>query len=180
MILSNLPIILAERKLKITDVYKATGIARSTLTSLYYGKGEGVKFETLDVLCTFLKVSPGELLLHYPITLTILETTEPKFIHGEDEYSGSISISVDLKTKGVSYKEIVLSQGTVHLNNKEKLIPRFFVELKYPTILFQAYEEMPTIFQTAFTGSILDKMYELFSVTVDDVILESVNILEEK
>ena len=63
MIVSKLSQILRRKKLKLIDVIRATGITRPTLTSLYYGKGTGINFDTMDKLCRFLNVTPGELLV---------------------------------------------------------------------------------------------------------------------
>lgn len=59
MILCNLPVLLAERKLRISKVTADTGISRTTLTAMYYGTGVGVQFETLDKLCIYLGVEPS-------------------------------------------------------------------------------------------------------------------------
>lgn len=54
--------LLGERKLKISKVAKDTGISRTTLTNLYYGKTKGVTFAVLEKLCTYFGCSPGDLL----------------------------------------------------------------------------------------------------------------------
>lgn len=59
----DLRVVLAKRKLKISEVAKATGISRTTLTALYYEKSQGIKFETLETLCKFLKCPVEELLI---------------------------------------------------------------------------------------------------------------------
>lgn len=61
MIVCKLSEILGKKKLKIADVVRDTGITRPTLTSLYYEKGKGINFDTLDKLCKCLSVTPGEL-----------------------------------------------------------------------------------------------------------------------
>ena len=53
--------ILGKRKLKISDVIRNTGITRPTLTSLYYDSGDGINYETLDKICEYLQIQPGEL-----------------------------------------------------------------------------------------------------------------------
>ena len=60
MLESNLKVLLAERDLKISKVSKDTGISRTTLTALCYGHSEGIKFDTLDTLCKYLKITPGD------------------------------------------------------------------------------------------------------------------------
>ena len=63
MIHCNLNVLMAQRNLKITDVHNATGLSRTTLTSLAYGHAKGIQFDTLSTLCDCLQVSPYELLL---------------------------------------------------------------------------------------------------------------------
>ena len=67
MIHCNLNVLMAQRNLKITDVHKATGLSRTTLTSLAYGHAKGIQFDTLSTLCDYLQVSPSELLLDRPV-----------------------------------------------------------------------------------------------------------------
>lgn len=62
MIKSNLSILLAKQKLKISDVSRETGISRTTLTALYYEHGKGVQFETLRILCNYFKCNVGDIL----------------------------------------------------------------------------------------------------------------------
>lgn len=62
MIKSNLPVLLASRLLRMSDVIRDTGISRPTLTNLYYGNGKGINYDTLNKLCAYLDVTPGELL----------------------------------------------------------------------------------------------------------------------
>ncbi len=63
MIISNLPVVMAQHRIRtLQELHRRTGIARSTLTSLYYGKGEAVRFSTLETLCGFFNVGVGDLL----------------------------------------------------------------------------------------------------------------------
>ena len=54
--------LLGERKLKISDVARDTGINRGTLTRLYYETAERVELEVLDLLCTYFDVDLPQLL----------------------------------------------------------------------------------------------------------------------
>lgn len=60
MLKSNLAVLMAERGLKIVDVYKQTGISKTTLMALSDNKSKGVQFETIDKLCNFFEVTPKE------------------------------------------------------------------------------------------------------------------------
>lgn len=51
-----------ERKLKISDVTRYTGINRGTLTRLYHETAERVKLEVLDQLCTYFEIDLPELI----------------------------------------------------------------------------------------------------------------------
>ena len=71
MIKSNLAIIMAEKKIKISELSRKTGISRVTLTSLYYNNSGGIQFDTLNNLCNFFNVKPGDLLLYFPFDYKI-------------------------------------------------------------------------------------------------------------
>lgn len=65
VIKSRLPIIMAERGIRtIADLSRRTGISRTALTTLYYGAGKGVSWETIETLCGFLNVGVGDLLVY--------------------------------------------------------------------------------------------------------------------
>lgn len=62
VIKSKLPIIMAKNGIRtIEDLRERTGISRTTLTAIYYGKGKGVQFQTLGKLCKVLKVDVGDI-----------------------------------------------------------------------------------------------------------------------
>lgn len=73
MLQCNLSVLLAERNLKITKVCNDTGISRTTLTYLVNNYSKGIQYDTLNTLCTYLHVSPGELFLFVPIDINILD-----------------------------------------------------------------------------------------------------------
>jgi putative transcriptional regulator len=62
MIRCNFARLLGERKLKISDVSRETGLNRGTLTRLYYETAERVELDVLDTLCTYFKIDLPELL----------------------------------------------------------------------------------------------------------------------
>lgn len=59
MIRNRLSVLLAERGLKITKVAKDTGISRNTITSTAQNDGKMIQLETINTLCTYLGVNPG-------------------------------------------------------------------------------------------------------------------------
>ncbi len=54
--------LLGERKLKISDVARDTGINRGTLTRMYYETAERIELEVLDQLCEYFQIDLPELL----------------------------------------------------------------------------------------------------------------------
>ena len=71
MVISNLPVLLAERGLSITKVFEDTKISRTTLTALVKGKASGVHFDTVNTLCRYLRVDPGQLFLFAPLDIEL-------------------------------------------------------------------------------------------------------------
>jgi len=61
MIKCNLSRILGEKKLKISDVSRDTGINRGTLTRLYQETAERIDIDVMDQLCAYLDCEVGQL-----------------------------------------------------------------------------------------------------------------------
>jgi putative transcriptional regulator len=66
MIRCHLGRLLGERKLKISDVARDTGINRGTLTRLYQETAERVDLDAIDQLCLYLQVSVADILEYIP------------------------------------------------------------------------------------------------------------------
>ncbi len=58
--------LLGERRLRASEVARKTGINKNTLSSLYNEKVSGIRFDTLERLCKFLKCSIDELIEYIP------------------------------------------------------------------------------------------------------------------
>jgi putative transcriptional regulator len=58
--------LMGERKLKIADVARDTGLHRNTVTLLYDETAARVDVDAIDKLCAYFKVSVGELFEHLP------------------------------------------------------------------------------------------------------------------
>ena len=61
MIDNNFSTILGKKLLKMSEVSKATGISRVTLSSIYNRKAKGITFEVLDKLCEYLECQPSDI-----------------------------------------------------------------------------------------------------------------------
>ncbi len=66
MIKCHLSRLLGERRLKISDVARDTGINRGTLTRLYHETEERVDLSVISDLCDYLEISVCELLENIP------------------------------------------------------------------------------------------------------------------
>lgn len=62
MIKCHLSRLMGERKLKIADVARETGLHRNTITLLYDEKAARVDLETLERLCELFECHVGDLL----------------------------------------------------------------------------------------------------------------------
>lgn len=63
-IIVNLDVMLARRKVKSKVLATAVGITESNLSLLKSGHVKGVRFSTLDAICTYLNCQPGDILEH--------------------------------------------------------------------------------------------------------------------
>ena len=63
MITCRLSTILGAKRIKVSDVCRATGIARATLDRYYYDRVKSFDREVLGKLCQFLEAKPGDLLV---------------------------------------------------------------------------------------------------------------------
>jgi len=66
LIKCHLSRLMGERKLKIIDVARETGLHRNTVTLLYNETAARVDLEAIDKLCGFFSVTIGELFERLP------------------------------------------------------------------------------------------------------------------
>ena len=62
MIVVNLDVMLAKRKVKSKDLAQAVGITEQNISLIKTGKIKGLRLATLDAICRFLECQPGDLL----------------------------------------------------------------------------------------------------------------------
>jgi putative transcriptional regulator len=68
MIKCHLSRLLGERKLKIADLVRETGINRGTATRLYFETAERVELEVIDKLCKYFQCTISDLFEFLPDT----------------------------------------------------------------------------------------------------------------
>ena len=62
MIVFNIDIMLARRKMTLTELSEKVGITMANLSILKTGKARAVRVDTLNKLCAALQCQPGDLL----------------------------------------------------------------------------------------------------------------------
>ena len=62
MIRIRLDYVLLDKRMKLTDVAEATGIALNNLSILKTNKARAIRFSTLNALCKALNCTPADLI----------------------------------------------------------------------------------------------------------------------
>ena len=61
-IVVNLDVMLAKRKMSLTQLSKKAGITISNMSILKSGKAKAIRFSTLEEICKILECQPGDIL----------------------------------------------------------------------------------------------------------------------
>ena len=61
-IVVNIDVMLAERKMSVTELSEKVGITMANLSILKNGKAKAVRFSTLEAICQALNCQPGDIL----------------------------------------------------------------------------------------------------------------------
>lgn len=72
MIVVNLDVVMAQRKIGLTELASKVDITMANLSILKNNKAKAVRFTTLDAICKALNCQPGDIL---------------EFVEGEEEQS---------------------------------------------------------------------------------------------
>lgn len=65
-IIVNLDIMLAKRKMSLTELSEKVGITMSNLSILKKSKAKAIRFSTLESICKVLSCQPGDILEYRP------------------------------------------------------------------------------------------------------------------
>lgn len=61
-IIINIDVMLARRKMSVTELTEKVGITMANLSILKNGKAKAVRFSTLEAICEALECQPGDIL----------------------------------------------------------------------------------------------------------------------
>lgn len=65
-IIVNLDVMLAKRKMQLTELSEKVGITLSNLSILKTGKAKAIRFSTLEMICEILECQPADILEYIP------------------------------------------------------------------------------------------------------------------
>ena len=66
MIILNLDVMLAKRKMRSNELADRIGITQANLSILKTGKAKAIRLSTLDAICGELQCTPGDILEYKP------------------------------------------------------------------------------------------------------------------
>jgi putative transcriptional regulator len=61
-IIINIDVMLAKRKMSVTELTEKVGITMANISILKNGKARAIRFSTLEAICKALECQPGEIL----------------------------------------------------------------------------------------------------------------------
>jgi putative transcriptional regulator len=61
-IIINIDVMLAKRKMSVTELTEKVGITMANLSILKNGKAKAIRFSTLEAICKALDCQPGDIL----------------------------------------------------------------------------------------------------------------------
>ena len=65
-ILINLDVMLAKRKMSVTELSEKVGITMANISILKNGKAKAIRLPTLEAICKALNCQPGDILEYSP------------------------------------------------------------------------------------------------------------------
>ena len=65
-IIINIDVVLAKRKMSVTELSERVGITMANISILKNGKAKAIKLSTLDRICRALDCQPGDILEYMP------------------------------------------------------------------------------------------------------------------
>jgi putative transcriptional regulator len=61
-IIINIDVMLAKRKMSVTELVEKVGITMANISVLKNGKAKAIRFSTLEAICKALECQPGDIL----------------------------------------------------------------------------------------------------------------------
>ena len=170
MLKTNLAVLMAERGLKISDLYEATGISKTTLMAIADNAGKGIQYDTVDKLCNYLNVSPKEFFIYAPFLVTLSQA-----VFRNNDYLYNFLCNVKNGEQESNYNVVAQYYGKDYesaaddLNDVYKDLSRFDFAV-YSEIqtngsnddesFFRFYNSLPIQFQNTLKDRLFSKMID--------------------
>lgn len=61
-IIINIDVMLAKRKMSVTELAEKVGITMANISVLKNGRAKAIRFSTLEAICSALECQPGDIL----------------------------------------------------------------------------------------------------------------------
>lgn len=61
-VIINIDVMLAKRKMSVTELAEKVGITMANISVLKNGKAKAIRFSTLEAICKALECQPGDIL----------------------------------------------------------------------------------------------------------------------
>ena len=65
-IVINIDVVLAKRKMRVTELAERVGITLANMSVLKNGKAKAIRLSTLEAICEALQCQPGDILEYRP------------------------------------------------------------------------------------------------------------------
>lgn len=161
MIISKLYKILNERDLRISTVTNMTGISRTTLTSLSYNTGNGIQYDTLSKLCSFLTIDISDLFFYIPKTI---EVNIPEFI-----------LTPEINSETHQYTATILFTDDLDENSKQSINFTIDINRNNDNLMIEANILADDIYPyqliiNDFSNDALQYLEELVIMEISDVV----------
>jgi putative transcriptional regulator len=65
-IVINIDVVLAKRKMRVTELAEQVGITLANMSVLKNGKAKAIRLSTLEAICEALQCQPGDILEYRP------------------------------------------------------------------------------------------------------------------
>ena len=75
-IIINVDVMLAKRKMSVTELAEHVGITMANISILKNGKAKAIRIDTLDKICRALNCQPGDILEFDPTVAALEELDE--------------------------------------------------------------------------------------------------------
>jgi putative transcriptional regulator len=76
-IVINIDVLLAKRKMRVTELAERVGITLANMSVLKNGKVKAIRLATLEAICQALQCQPGDILEYSPDTMPASDAPSP-------------------------------------------------------------------------------------------------------